>query len=149
MNRCIVVADDDPTIVSLVKLRLELAQYDVVGTNDAVAAVAMVRARTPAAVILDVQMPGGGGLSALAKIKADPQLSGLPVMMLTGERDTAMVMQAMGAGAGDYMVKPFQPDQLLERINRLVRSSAMVWASAPSNPPANKVPAGKVGVWEL
>ena len=124
MNRCIVVADDDPTIVSLVKLRLELAQYDVVGTNDAVAAVAMVRARTPAAVILDVQMPGGGGLSALAKIKADPQLSGLPVMMLTGERNAETVMQAMDGGAGDYMVKPFLPDALVQRVSRLVDRSS-------------------------
>lgn len=124
MNRCIVVADDDPTIVSLVKLRLELAQYDVVGTNDAVAAVAMVRARTPAAVILDVQMPGGGGLSALAKIKADPQLSGLPVMMLTGERNTETVMQAMDGGADDYMVKPFLPDALLQRVSRLIDRSS-------------------------
>lgn len=124
MNRCIVVADDDPTIVSLVKLRLELAQYDVVGTNDAVAAVAMVRARTPAAVILDVQMPGGGGLSALAKIKADPQLSGLPVMMLTGERNAETVMQAMDGGADDYMVKPFLPDALLQRVSRLIDRSS-------------------------
>ena len=131
MNRCIVVADDDPTIVSLVKLRLELAQYDVVGTNDAVAAVAMVRARTPAAVILDVQMPGGGGLSALAKIKADPQLSGLPVMMLTGERNAETVMLAMDGGAADYMVKPFLPDALLQRVSRLVdlngKAPAATW----------------------
>ena len=133
MNRCIVVADDDPTIVSLVKLRLELAQYDVVGTNDAVAAVAMVRARTPAAVILDVQMPGGGGLSALAKIKADPQLSGLPVMMLTGERNAETVMQAMDGGAADYMVKPFLPDALVQRVSRLVDRN--------SKPPA--------ATWEL
>ena len=133
MNRCIVVADDDPTIVSLVKLRLELAQYDVVGTNDAVAAVAMVRARTPAAVILDVQMPGGGGLSALAKIKADPQLSGLPVMMLTGERNAETVMLAMDGGAADYMVKPFLPDALVQRVSRLVDRN--------SKPPA--------ATWEL
>ena len=131
MNRCIVVADDDPTIVSLVKLRLELAQYDVVGTNDAVAAVAMVRARTPAAVILDVQMPGGGGLSVLAKIKSDPELSGLPVMMLTGERNAETVMQAMGNGADDYMVKPFNPDALAQRVSRLIdrgsKAPAATW----------------------
>lgn len=130
MNRCIVVADDDPTIVSLVKLRLELAQYDVVGTNDAVAAVAMVRSKMPAAVILDVQMPGGGGLSALAKIKADPQLSGLPVMMLTGERNAETVMQAMDGGADDYMVKPFLPDALVQRLSRLVDRNAK--APAPT-----------------
>ena len=131
MNRCVVVADDDPTIVNLVKLRLGMAQYDVVATDDAAAAIAMVRARMPAAVILDVQMPGGGGLSALAEIKSDPQLSGLPVMMLTGERGAETVMLAMGSGADDYMVKPFNPDTLVQRLSRLVdrggKTPATTW----------------------
>jgi DNA-binding response OmpR family regulator len=131
MNRCVVIADDDPTIVTLVKLLLEQAQYDVVCTNDAVAAMAMVRARTPAAVILDVQMPGGGGLSALTKIKSDPELNGVPVMMLTGERNAETVMQAMGSGADDYMVKPFNPDALAQRVSRLVdrggKAAAATW----------------------
>jgi DNA-binding response OmpR family regulator len=131
MNRCIVVADDDPNVVHLVKLRLGIAQYDVVGTNDAVAAIAMVRTRMPAAVILDVQMPGGGGLSALAKIKSDPRLNGMPVMMLTGERNTETVMLAMDGGADDYMVKPFHPDALAQRVSRLVdrsgRAAAATW----------------------
>lgn len=131
MQRCIVIADDDPTIITLVKLRLGMARYNVVSTNDAIAAMAMVRASEPVAVILDVQMPGGGGLSALAKIKADPRMSNLPVMMLTGERNPETVMQAMNGGAADYMVKPFNPDTLLERVSRLVKSSAMVWAAPP------------------
>jgi DNA-binding response OmpR family regulator len=131
MQRCIVIADDDPTIITLVKLRLGMARYNVVSTNDAIAAMAMVRSSEPVAVILDVQMPGGGGLSALAKIKADPRMRNLPVMMLTGERNPETVMQAMNGGAADYMVKPFNPDNLLERVSRLVKSSAMVWAAPP------------------
>ncbi|MDB5740558.1 MAG: histidine kinase [Alphaproteobacteria bacterium] len=142
MIRCIVVADDDPTIISLVKLRLGLARFNVFSTGDATAAVAMVHANEPVAVILDVQMPGGGGLSALRRIKADPQMKNLPVMILSGERDAETVMAAMSGGANDYMVKPFDPDTLLERISRLVKSSAMVWGEpAPAFVPA--------AVWEL
>jgi DNA-binding response OmpR family regulator len=137
MKRCIVIADDDPTIIKLVKLRLGLARYHVVSACDAVAALAMVRDREPVAVILDVQMPGGG-LSALANIKSDPHLSRLPVMMLTGERNPEIVMQAMNGGADDYMVKPFNPDTLLDRLSRLVNSSAMVWDDPRPAP-----------VWEL
>ena len=133
MERCIVIADDDPIITSLVSLRLGLARYNVVTTNDAVAAVAMVRAKTPAAVILDIKMPGGGGMAALAKIKSDPELKHLPVMMLTGERTTETVMEAMTGGANDYMVKPFDPDTLLERVTRLVKAGATSWRqSAPA-----------------
>lgn len=143
MQRCIVIADDDPTIINLVKLRLGMARYNVVATHDAVAALAMVRTQEPVAVILDVQMPGGGGLSALSKIKSDPRMAKLPVMMLTGERNPETVMEAMTGGANDYMVKPFNPDTLLERVSRLVKSSAMVWAPTPV------AAAPTSGTWEL
>jgi len=126
MQRCIVVADDDPTVISLVKMRLGMAQYTVVTAEDADQALAMVRAREPIAVILDVHMPGGGGLSALSRIKADPKTCGLPVMMLTGERNAETVLQAMDAGADDYMVKPFLPDLLVERVSRLLQKTAKV-----------------------
>ena len=124
MHGCIVVADDDPTVVSLVKMRLGMAHYTVVTAEDADQALAMVHSREPVAVILDVQMPGGGGLSALAKIKADPKISNVPVMMLTGERNAETVMLAMEGGANDYMVKPFLPDVLLERVSRMMDKAA-------------------------
>ncbi len=130
MQHCIVIADDDPTIITLVKMRLSMAQYDVVATNDAVAAVAMVRARDPVAVILDVQMPGGGGLSALLKLKADARTSKVPVMMLTGERNAEIVLQAMDGGADDYMIKPFHPDALLERVSRMVSKAGKIPTAA-------------------
>ena len=124
MHRCIVVADDDPTVLSLVKMRLGMAQYTVVTAEDSEQALAMVRAKDPIAVILDVQMPGGGGLSVLSKLKADPKTSSLPVMMLTGERNAETVMLAMEGGADDYMVKPFLPDVLFERVSRMVSKAA-------------------------
>jgi DNA-binding response OmpR family regulator len=120
MPGCVIVADDDPIIINLVSLRLGMAQYEVVAAHDAVAALAMVRARRPGLVILDIQMPGGGGLSALSQIKADPEISGVPVMMMTGERNAETVLQAMEGGADDYLVKPFNPDLLLQRVSRLV-----------------------------
>jgi DNA-binding response OmpR family regulator len=119
MKGCIVIADDDPNIVNLVRLRLGLASYQVLAARDAKEAVALARRCSPTAMILDVQMPGDG-LTALAEIKADPALSGLPVMILTGERSAETVMQAMNSGADDYMVKPFHPDRLAERVSRLV-----------------------------
>jgi DNA-binding response OmpR family regulator len=133
MKRRIVIADDDPTIISLVSLRLGLARFEVVSAANGLEALALIRSVEPVAAILDVRMPGGDGLSALDAIKADPALSNLPVMMLSGERDSDTVMNAMGAGASDYMVKPFNPDRLLERVNRLVKSSAMVWTAKPAN----------------
>ena len=128
MKRRIVIADDDPLIISLVSLRLEMANYEVLAATNGKDALALIRKSRPLAAILDIDMPGKSGIDVLDAIKADPVTDKLPVLMLTGERDTDMVMRAMGAGAGDYMVKPFQPDRLLERMNRLVQSSAMTWA---------------------
>lgn len=125
MPGCIVVADDDPAIIDLVKLRLDMAQYEVVATHDAAAALAMVRARHPALVILDVRMPGGG-LSALSQIKTDPEIRTIPVMMLTGERNPETVLLAMQGGADDYVVKPFHPDALLQRVSRLAGKQSSV-----------------------
>ncbi|HEY4075411.1 MAG TPA: response regulator [Rhizomicrobium sp.] len=134
MKRRVIVADDDPTIISLVALRLGLARYDVMSAGDADAALEMARTTSPDVVILDVQMPCGGGLGALARLKADPDLCQLPVMMLTGERNAATVLQAMDGGADDYMVKPFNPDLLLERVSRLADRASR----APARP-----------VWEI
>ena len=140
MKRRIVIADDDPTILSLVSLRLGLANFDVLSATNGTEAVSLLRQAEPVAVILDVRMPGGGGLAALDAIRSDPSTAKLPVMMLSGERDSATVMSAMDSGASDYMVKPFNPDRLLERVNRLVKSSAMVWTAKASS---------AAPVWEL
>jgi DNA-binding response OmpR family regulator len=141
MKNCIVIADDDPTILNLVSLRLGMAAYTVVSSGDAQGALALIRSHAPVAAILDVRMPGGG-LEALASIKADPELCGLPVMMLTGERNAETVMQAMEGGADDYMVKPFDPDTLMERVSRLVGRAALRDMEAVGKPAAQPV-------WEL
>jgi DNA-binding response OmpR family regulator len=138
MKRRIVIADDDSIITSLVSLRLGLAQFEVLSAADGNEALALIRKSEPVAAILDMQMPYKSGIDVLSELKGHSLTNKLPVMMLTGERDPDLVMRAVGAGADDYMVKPFDPDQLLERVSRLVRSSAMTWTSAATPP-----------VWEL
>jgi DNA-binding response OmpR family regulator len=148
MKNCIVIADDDSTVLQLVSLRLGMGPYTVASTGDAQGALAMIRSRDPVAAILDVQMPGGGslpeGLAALAAIKADPALGNLPVMMLTGERNTETVMQAMENGADDYMVKPFDPDTLMDRVSRMISRAALRDMAAVGAAPGAAAP-----VWEL
>ncbi len=123
MKRCIVIADDDPIIVDLVKMRLGMARFRVVCTRDTATAMELVHSEQPVAVILDVQVPGSGP-AALAKIKANPETAQLPVLMLTGERNPET---AMKGGANDTMVKPFDTDALLERVSRLIKLSTMTW----------------------
>lgn len=144
MKPRILIADDDLTIRSLVSLRLGLASFEVLSAENGRDALDMIHEKEPIAVILDVKMPGGG-LETLDAIKANPATRKMPVMMLSGERDPGTVMGAMGAGAADYMVKPFNPEQLLERVNRLVASSEMVWVRGAAKPAAAPASA----TWEL
>jgi DNA-binding response OmpR family regulator len=137
MERCIVIADDDPIIVDLVKMRLGMARFRVLSTRDPATAMEMVRTEQPVAVILDVQMPGSGP-DALAKIKADPETAQLPVLMLTGERRRETATAAIKDSANGYLVKPFHPDALLERVSRLVHLCTMNWDKALPGP-----------VWEI
>lgn len=138
MKRRLVIADDDPTIISL--LRLGLAGYDVLSAGSGAEALALIRAAEPVAAILDVNMPGGDGLSVLDQLKSDPRTARLPVMMLTGERSNDMVLTAVGSGASDYMVKPFDPGNLQERVGKLVRTCPMVWDHTNAKP---------APVWEI
>jgi DNA-binding response OmpR family regulator len=101
-----------------------MARYNIVSANNGEDALALIAKYDPVAVVLDVQMPRKTGLDVLGAIKGDPRTSTLPVMMLTGERNPDTVLQAMGGGADDYMIKPFDPDTLLDRVNRLVRARA-------------------------
>jgi CheY-like chemotaxis protein len=128
MKRRIVIADDDPMIVSLVGLRLEIAGYEILAAGNAENVLALIRKSHALAVILNIDMPGG--MDLLDAIKSEPAGGKLPVMLLTGGRDTGMVMRAMGSGAADYLVKPFHPDRLLARIDRLVPSGTAQWAEA-------------------
>ena len=83
-----------------------------------------------------LRLPGKNGIHVLRELKEDMATCDLPVMMLTGERDNETVMDAVGAGAADYMVKPFHPDRLMERVSRLV---AAIKPAAPATE----------AVWEL
>jgi len=123
MKKRIVVADDDPTIVTLVSLRLESDEYEVFTAPTGDEALKAIRAKPTDAAILDVQMPGTSGLATLEQIKSDPAIAGVPVMILTGERNPETVMQALGVGAADYMVKPFDPDTLASRVARMIRNN--------------------------
>lgn len=122
----IYVADDDPSILELVSIILTRGGFDVIGydTADALmAALAALAARAPAAVLLDVRIPGRSGLDALKAIKDDPATAGIPVLMLTGDGRLDRIVQAMQLGAAGYVMKPFDGAQLVERVESLLISA--------------------------
>jgi len=119
----IVVADDDADIRDLVVFKLRQAGHDVEAVEDGAAAVAACQASPPDLVVLDVMMPGMGGLDATRALRLDPRVARVPVILLTARAQESDIEQGFGAGADDYVVKPFSPRELASRVAAVLARS--------------------------
>jgi DNA-binding response OmpR family regulator len=115
----ILVIDDDPAIMSLLKRGLSYEGFvvDIAGTGEN--GLALARDRPPDLVVLDIMMPGINGLEVLRRLRAADER--LPVLMLTAKDAPADQVQGLEAGADDYVVKPFTFEVLLARVRALLR----------------------------
>ena len=116
----IVVADDDELLAELIQHRLEMGGFDVRRAEDGEQALMLIRETRPDAVILDVMMPGIDGSEILRVMKTSAELKNIPVLMLTARRMERDIVDALALGADEYVTKPFQPDELLARLRRLL-----------------------------
>jgi DNA-binding response OmpR family regulator len=115
----IVIAEDDLDILYLLVTQLTEAGFEIRAVTDGVAALAAIEADCPRLAILDIQMPGMSGLDVLRHIRANETISDLEVMLLTASAGRSEVDAGFAAGADDYVIKPFSPDELLQRVNVL------------------------------
>lgn len=116
----ILICDDDPLLLELMEFRLQAKGYEVVKAVDGAQALSLVGVEQPDIVVLDAMMPKSDGFEVLARIKNDPELSAIPVVMLTARKGEKDIVSALEKGADDYLVKPFIPEELLARLARLV-----------------------------
>ena len=129
----IVVADDDVDTLNIVKVKLEAYGLRVVTVRDGQAALATVRQHRPAIVILDVMMPRLNGFQVARMIKFDKRLKPTPVLLLTARTQQTDKDMGRQVGADEYITKPFDPQQLLERVNYwLKRQKEITTAGTPS-----------------
>jgi CheY-like chemotaxis protein len=119
----VLCADDEPAIMELVKFSLEVAGYAVIGCSNGAEALAQARLRAPFMAILDIDMPEMNGLQVCRALRAMPQLRDLPIVFLTGHAEQDSIRQALQEGATDYLIKPFERDDLLDRVHCLSRLS--------------------------
>ena len=116
----ILSADDDPILVEILRFRLEGAGHNVEVSRDGEEALEAIRALRPDLVVLDSMMPIVTGPEVLAELKSDPDLSSIPVVMLTARDGEADIVAGLKAGAAEYLTKPFIPQELLVRISGLL-----------------------------
>jgi diguanylate cyclase (GGDEF)-like protein len=117
----ILVAEDSLVVRTLVCDQLEDEGYEVAQAVDGEAALTQCALIQPDAILLDIEMPGLDGHQVLARLKADPALSDIPVVFLTGRTGMSDMVAGLRAGAHDYLKKPFEPAELIARIGGAVR----------------------------
>jgi two-component system, OmpR family, alkaline phosphatase synthesis response regulator PhoP len=122
-NQAIMIIEDDRIISGLLHHILVRRGYQVHIAADGRAASEMLeRITPPQLVLLDVMLPFMDGFELLEQIRAKPDWSAVPIIMLTSKAQEKNIVRALEAGANDYVVKPFQPEELVARVRRFTRS---------------------------
>ncbi len=116
----ILIVDDDPDILDVLFLTLR-EQYDTILAHDGEEGLKLAQTKSPDLVILDYKMPKLDGRQVCLALKKDILLQHLPVIMLTGKGEISDKVSGINAGADDYIVKPFEPQELLARIKMILR----------------------------
>jgi len=117
----IVIVDDDPSILELVKINLEMQSHTVISAPDGETGYALVQQHRPQLVILDVMMPGVDGYTVCQRIRKNQDIADTPVLMLTALGVVDDKIKGFDVGADDYLVKPFEIPELLVRVRALLR----------------------------
>jgi two-component system, cell cycle response regulator len=120
MRHKILTVDDSKTVRIIVRKAFKSYDCEIFEAGNGVEGLALAAKETPDLILLDVTMPVMDGVEMLTKLKADPNLKGIPVMMLTAEGGRDNVLKIAKIGVRDYIVKPFKEDALLEKAGRVI-----------------------------
>lgn len=124
----VLIADDEPNNRLLLSAVLADADCDVFAFEDGLSLLAAAAAEVPAAILLDVNMPGPDGLEVCRRLKSDPRLRLVPVLMVTALGDLEDRVRALDAGADDFLAKPFSSAEVLARVRSFLRLSEVLRA---------------------
>jgi len=120
MNAKILVVDDDTALAEMIGIVLRAEGFEIAFCADGAAALDAFHGFGPDLVLLDLMLPGMDGIEVCSLIREE---SGIPIIMLTAKSDTADVVKGLESGADDYVVKPFNPKELVARIRTRLRPS--------------------------
>ncbi len=124
MMPSILVVEDEPAILELIKVNLMDAGYDVTSAEDAETASEALKQQLPDLVLLDWMLPGQSGLALARQLRADARTRELPIIMVTARSEEADKVAGLEAWVDDYVTKPFSPRELKARIKSVLRRRA-------------------------
>lgn len=116
----ILIAEDEPDIRDLVAFTLRFAGHEVVAVGNGADAVQAAPREMPDLILMDVRMPQMTGYEACEKIKADARVKDIPVVFLSAKGQDSEIQAGLSAGASEYLLKPFGPMELTEKVRELL-----------------------------
>ena len=129
MNKILVI-DDDEAVNELVKINLELAGYNVISARDGISGFAAAKQEQPDLIILDVMMPDVDGYTVAKRIRENPAIKDTPIIMLTALGMLDNNVKGFDIGVDDYLVKPFEIEELKVRVRALLKRTDKIPESA-------------------
>jgi DNA-binding response OmpR family regulator len=120
----VLVVDDDPVILKLLEVNFEMEGFTVLVARDGEEGIEVARTGQPDLIVSDIMMPKVSGLELVIALKADPTTNDIPIILLSAKAQNADVRSGLEAGADDYVTKPFEPLDLVDRVNRLLEARA-------------------------
>ncbi len=127
-SKVILVVDDDPTTIDLVMRIGRGAGYSVFGASSGEECISILWQVTPRLIMLDVRMRGLDGFETCRRLRADHNIPNIPIAFLTARKTVADVKRGIAVGADDFIVKPFDAMQLVERVGFLISRGPMLSA---------------------
>lgn len=125
MNKILVI-DDDSAINELIKINLKLAGYSVIQALDGIKGFALAKQELPSLIVLDVMMPDVDGYTVAQRIRQNPETKNIPILMLTALSQLNDKVKGFDIGVDDYLVKPFEMEELKVRVRALLKRSRQI-----------------------
>lgn len=126
----ILICDDDPAILRVLEVNLDVEGYDVLLARHGEEAIEVAAAEHPDLIILDIMMPKLDGLEVCRRIKSDPKLAKIPIVLLSARAQDMDIREGLEIGADAYLTKPFDPVELLDVIGRLLSGERILPADS-------------------
>jgi len=120
MSKKILVVDDEPAILLMVASRLKANNYDVATAQDGNAALELINHFNPDLILIDVMMPPPDGFTVCKTLKNDDAFKHIPIILLTAKAGEKELQEYMGCGADDYITKPYQPEDLIAKVEKYI-----------------------------
>jgi CheY-like chemotaxis protein len=118
----VLIVDDEPDIVRIVRIAMELAKYEVAEASSGEECIEKLETGpVPDLILMDIMMPGISGYQACEKIRSNKKFKDLKIVMLTAKGQKGDMEEGLKAGADDYIVKPFDPFELIETVGEILR----------------------------